>query len=292
MSRIGFIGLGNMGLPMAQNLIKAGHDGRRRRHQRRCGRETQGRGRQRGAHRQGRGVARRCRHHHAAVRQGGARGLSRPDRHHRHRQCRHAADRLLDHRRRDRARRRCCRRRARPADDRCPRFRRRRRRAGRHAHLHGRRPRARLRARALDPGEDGQDHRARRRRRQRPGGENLQQHDFGRVDDRSIGSLRARRKARPRRAEAVRHRLEILRPVLVDDELLPGARPGAGLAREPRLPGRLHRRDDAEGFEARAGCLARRQAPRPRSARRRRRFTGAMSAAAMQARIFPGSSGW
>ena len=26
MSRIGFIGLGNMGLPMAQNLIKAGHD--------------------------------------------------------------------------------------------------------------------------------------------------------------------------------------------------------------------------------------------------------------------------
>ncbi len=25
MARIGFIGLGNMGLPMAQNLIKAGH---------------------------------------------------------------------------------------------------------------------------------------------------------------------------------------------------------------------------------------------------------------------------
>src|SRR3981189_2210959 len=25
MSRIGFVGLGNMGLPMAQNLIKAGH---------------------------------------------------------------------------------------------------------------------------------------------------------------------------------------------------------------------------------------------------------------------------
>ena len=25
MSRIGFIGLGNMGLPMAQNLLKAGH---------------------------------------------------------------------------------------------------------------------------------------------------------------------------------------------------------------------------------------------------------------------------
>ena len=26
MARIGFIGLGNMGLPMAQNLLKAGHD--------------------------------------------------------------------------------------------------------------------------------------------------------------------------------------------------------------------------------------------------------------------------
>jgi len=25
MAKIGFIGLGNMGLPMAQNLIKAGH---------------------------------------------------------------------------------------------------------------------------------------------------------------------------------------------------------------------------------------------------------------------------
>ena len=25
MARIGFIGLGNMGLPMAQNLLKAGH---------------------------------------------------------------------------------------------------------------------------------------------------------------------------------------------------------------------------------------------------------------------------
>ena len=25
MSRIGFVGLGNMGLPMAQNLLKAGH---------------------------------------------------------------------------------------------------------------------------------------------------------------------------------------------------------------------------------------------------------------------------
>ena len=104
MARIGFIGLGNMGLPMAQNLIKAGHQvegvdvnpasleklkGRRRR-QRRNG--------------QDRGGARRRGHHHAAVRQAGARGLSRRRRHHRERQSRHAADRLLHHRCGNRAR--------------------------------------------------------------------------------------------------------------------------------------------------------------------------------------------
>ena len=50
---------------------------------------------------------------------------------------------------------------------------------------------------------------------------------------------------------------EVVRPVLVDDELLPGAGPGADLARQPRLQGGLHRRDDAQGLEARAGCRAR-----------------------------------
>src|ERR1700684_3499897 len=44
--------------------------------------------------------------------------------------------------------------------------------------------------------------------------------------------------------------------MLVDDELLPGARLGADLARQPRLPGGLHGGDDAEGSEARAGCRA------------------------------------
>ena len=104
MARIGFVGLGNMGLPMAQNLIKAGH--------------------------QVEGVDLNP----AAVDKLKAAGgvgvetakiaAARADvvitmlpsgkevreiylgagRHHRERQSRHAADRLLDHRRRDRAR--------------------------------------------------------------------------------------------------------------------------------------------------------------------------------------------
>ena len=82
----------------------------------------------------------------------------------------------------------------------------------RHAHLHGRRQRARLRARAsrscrqmgktiVHAGGAGQ----------RAGGEDLQQHDPRRVDDRGVGGLRARREARARRAEAVRHLLEVVR---------------------------------------------------------------------------------
>ena len=78
-------------------------------------------------------------------------------------------------------------------------------------------------------------------------------------------------------------------PVLVDDELLSGARAGADLAGEPRLSGGLHRRDDAEGSEARAG---RRQGRRRRDAdgrggrRALRRYVGSGEAA----RISPGSS--
>jgi len=37
------------------------------------------------------------------------------------------------------------------------------------------------------------------------------------------------------------------------EQLSPGARPGADLARQPRLPGGLHGRDDAQGPEARPG---------------------------------------
>ena len=82
---------------------------------------------------------------------------------------------------------------------------------------------------------DGQDDRACGRSGQRPGGEDLQQHDPRHLDDRGVGSLSAGREARPRRAEAVRHFLEVVGPVLVDDELLPGAGTGADFARQPRL---------------------------------------------------------
>jgi hypothetical protein len=49
-------------------------------------------------------------------------------------------------------------------------------------------------------------------------------------------------------------------------ELLPGTWAGADVAGQPQLQGRLHRRDDAQGFEARAGCGAR--DPRHHAARR------------------------
>ena len=54
---------------------------------------------------------------------------------------------------------------------------------------------------------------------------------------------------------------------------------------EPRLPGGLHRRDDAEGPEAGAGCLARPRAERRRSVRMPRRFTRNTSRAARGPRL-------
>ena len=61
---------------------------------------------------------------------------------------------------------------------------------------------------------------------------------LGIVDDRGVGSLRAGRTAWPRSSEAVRHFLEVVGPVLGDDQLLPGAGSGADIARQPRLSGR------------------------------------------------------
>ena len=77
-------------------------------------------------------------------------------------------------------------------------------------------------------------------------------------------------------------------PVLVDDELLPGARAGADLAGEPRLSGRLHRRDDAEGSRSSRRRPRRRPAPRRRWARRPPRSTAAMSDSGEAARDFSG----
>ena len=93
-----------------------------------------------------------------------------------------------------------------------------------------------------DPRQDGQARRPLRRGRRRPGGEDLQQHDPRHLDDRRLRGLRPRREARPVAPGAVRRRVELVRPVLVPDELLPGARPRAGIAREQRLQARLRRR--------------------------------------------------
>ena len=104
MARIGFIGLGNMGLPMAQNLIKAGHQVEGVDVGHAATDKLRAAGGAVAETREDRGRARRCGHHDAARRPACARGLSRTERHHRERQCRHAADRLLDHRCGDRAR--------------------------------------------------------------------------------------------------------------------------------------------------------------------------------------------
>ena len=224
MARIGFIGLGNMGLPMAQNLIKAGHQVEGVDVTAAATDKLKAAGGAVAETAQDRGRARRRGDHHAAGRRAGARGLSRPGG---IIENANAGTLLIDCSTIDVATARdvAAAAEARGLHD--------ARRAG-----VGRRRRRGRRARspswsaaASAPSSarsrscsDGQDHRACRRRRQRAGGEDLQQHDPRRLDDRGVGGVRARREARPRQAEAVRHRVEVVGPVLVDDELLPGAR--------------------------------------------------------------------
>ena len=62
-----------------------------------------------------------------------------------------------------------------------------------------------------------------------------------------------------RRREAVRGEQPFFRPVLVAHQLLPGARTGPELARQPGLPARLHCSDDGQGSAARSGCGAERR---------------------------------
>ena len=148
-------------------------------------------------------------------------------------------DRLLDRRRRDRARRGGAPPMVNELDDaRCAGVRRRRRRAGGDADLHGRRRRRPFeRAKPvleamgktiMQAGAAGSGQAAKICN-------NMILGDF---DDRGLRGVRAGREARARCAEAVRDRLAIVRPMLVADELLPGARPGADLAGQPRLSGR------------------------------------------------------
>ena len=81
MARIGFIGLGNMGLPMAQNLIKAGHQVEGVDVNPAAVAKLVAAGGVSVETAKSRGRARRRRHHHAAGGQAGARGLSRLRRH-------------------------------------------------------------------------------------------------------------------------------------------------------------------------------------------------------------------
>src|SRR5262249_41858189 len=71
--------------------------------------------------------------------------------------------------------------------------------------------------------------------------------------DRGVRGFPAGGEARPRRAETVRRVVAVLGPMLVADELLSGAGPGADVARQPGLSGGVHGRDDAQGSQARAG---------------------------------------
>ena len=119
MAKIGFIGLGNMGLPMAQNLLKAGHEvaGLRRRHGRV---EKLDRGRRhRGRRRRGAAAAPRSSSPCCRPASTCARSIPAPAASSTTRDEGHVADRLLDHRRGDRARGGARRGRARPADARC-----------------------------------------------------------------------------------------------------------------------------------------------------------------------------
>ena len=156
MAAIGFVGLGNMGGPMAANLIKAGHKLRVLRPVAARDRETR-RGWRRGStFRDRRGEGGRRRHHHASRWTPCPRHLSWPAGTDRIRATRLPSHRLLDHRRGDgpRSQRRC--------RSGWPRHARRSGLGGvggaqaRDAHFHGRRKRERVQTRRTDPILHGQ----------------------------------------------------------------------------------------------------------------------------------------
>ena len=281
MAKIAFIGLGNMGGPMAANLVKAQHqvtafdlsapavDGR--------GRE----GRAQGGVGRRSGEGRRDRRHHAAGRQACARGL-REGRAAQRRQGR-AADRLLDHRRRQRP---PCRRRWRqkaglemvdaPVSGGVGGA-----TAGTLTFMVGGSDAAFAKARPIlekmgknivHAGASGSGQAAKI------------------CNNMILGISMIARQRRlhagqapgPRRAEAVRRRVDVVGPCWSLVNYLPGAGPGADLARQPRLPGGLHRGDDAEGPDAGAAGGATRRAPARRSAPRPRSSSACSSTAAMR----------
>ena len=228
MSKIAFIGLGNMGGPMAANLVKAGHEV--------IGFDLVAASREAAAE-SGVKIAASATEaaaeadvvdHHAAGGQARRRGVER------NRRRGEAGALFIDCSTVDveSARKPMPCRGGRPQVGRRARLRRRRRRQGGYADLHVRRGGGSFRRRQADPRGDGQAHRPLRRRRRRTGGEDLQQHDPRRDDDRHGRSFRARREARPVPPGAVRRRLDLVGPELVADHLLSGPRPGAGFARQ------------------------------------------------------------
>ena len=252
MTTIAFIGLGNMGNPMAANLVKAGH-------------AVQGFdlmpenltiARDNGVTVMANAAAavegRRGGHHHAAGRQACAVASMRTSR-------RKAAKGTLfidcstidvESARKAHA----IAAQARPAVDRRAGVGRHRRRGGRHADLHGRRLGGSVRqgragaasrwpARIVHCGDAG-------------AGQAAKICNNMILGISMIGvarSLRARRKARPVAPGAVRRRLDLVGPMLVADHLLPGAGSGAELASQPRLQAGFCGSADAEGPEAGAG---------------------------------------
>src|ERR1051325_4239589 len=106
------------------------------------------------------------------------------------------------------------------------------------------------------PGADspgnGPNDRPCRSRRQWPERQDLQQHDPRRLDDRGLRGVRACRKAGALGPDLVRHLQQIDQPVLGDDRLLPGPGSGPGGPLESRLRPRLYRRQHAEGSAPRA----------------------------------------
>ena len=191
-------------------------------------------------------------------------------RHHRPRRARRPADRLLDDRRRTApARSHAAARERGPRDARRAGLRRRRRGRDADAHLHGRRQRAGRRARRpilermgkavvhTGPAGNGQAAKI------------CNNMILGDLDDRRVRGVRPGRAARARRRQAVRGQQPVVRPVLVADQLLPGAGPGAELAGQPGLPGRLHRRHDGQGPAAGPGRGAERGRADPAGRRRR-----------------------
>ena len=88
-------------------------------------------------------------------------------------------------------------------------------------------------------------------------------------------------------AGAVRRRLDRVGPVVVAHELLPGSRPCAGFARQPRLQARLCREPDAQGPASSPRRRRRASAPRLRSGPRPRSFTPCLSPPAMAATTSP-----